>query len=282
MFPSDLEVLTEVDFDPLRDHVLMVGSVADGWGNATSDIDVIVVSPEASHQRSISRYSVALQRWLDVRRMSASSVTALRREVELNDSLPVQWGCHRTASLDLLDKYHRVACGRRLSKPLSMDNKVGLSLERLVREASLTHLIIARARWEDAAGASIGGDHEQAAYVAEIGLWHVVDAFAALAGVTNPASKWRLKKLAVIAQQGGWIANLARRLTDTRQAWSKSVDLPGWLGSGIELLTARMLHIDLHEPSEVHVRPERLEYDNKGLRRIAAGTKAEYLMLHKA
>jgi predicted nucleotidyltransferase len=281
MFPSDLEVLTEVDFDPMRDHVLLVGSVADGWGNATSDIDVIVVSPDASHRRSISNYSVNLERWLDVRRMSVSSIVALRESVELNASLPDQWGAHRVASLDLLDAYHRVARGRVLAAPLATREKVELCTDKLIRESSLTHLVIARARWEDAAGASLSGDHDQVAYAAEIGLWHVVDALAALTGVTNPGSKWRLKKLAAISQKGGWIKRLARRLTDERRAWSNSVDLLGWLGSGIEFLTAKMRNIDVREPSEIHSRPDRLEYDGGGLKRIAAGTGMEYLMLRR-
>ena len=171
MFPSNLEILTEVDFDPLIDQVFLVGSIADGWGNATSDIDIIVVSPAASRLQSISGYSVRLERWLDVRRMSTASIVDLRKNVELNASLPDEWGCHRVASLDLLDTFHRLARGRALSAAILADEKVKLCVNSLVRESSLTHLIISRARWEDAAGASMSGDPEQAAYVAEIGLW---------------------------------------------------------------------------------------------------------------
>ncbi|MEQ1684258.1 MAG: nucleotidyltransferase domain-containing protein [Burkholderiaceae bacterium] len=281
MAPAPISVallLTQVSFNALTDWVLLTGSFAEGAANSGSDIDIIVVGRQPDQLQG-SHFNSALDRWLDTSYMDEQALRDVRARVELNDVLPETWGDHQVASLDCIDVYHRLTTARLLASPKATGVPWPmLDHTRLVREAAITHLIIARARWEDAAGALTDGDVEQCAFVAEIGLWHAVDSIAALFGLTNPSSKWRLKRLQKLVVMAAYVAQVEQRLVQRREALGASADLLGLLGDVIyqatHMLVTGVLADTVPSPP---ASPGRVEVDRKGLLLVRPGTKAEYL-----
>lgn len=267
-------LLTELEFNCLIDNVYLTGSLADGYGNAGSDIDLLVIGEHSNTKNSV-RYSKLQQRWLDIRYLTEHDVLSLKQQVEVNEELPLHWGEHSTANLDKLDIYHRLANAAPLTtRPHSPNPQQFVDKKRLGFEVTITHLIIARARWEDAAGSLTSRDPQQCAFVAEIGLWHALDSIAALQGATNPSSKWRLKKIAQINLETLWFKNATHYLLRDRPSDFSSLSAFHLLGQLIYQIT-HYLHMGNFNSTPPDCQPgERAEIDGRGLVFIGAGTRA--------
>lgn len=267
-------LLTELEFNCLTDHVYLTGSLADGYANAVSDIDLFVISEQSNNRNSV-QYSKTQQRWLDVRCLTERDILSLKQHVEVNEKLPRHWGEHNIANLDKLDAYHRLAN----AVPLTTQSH-SAAIHRLVDgrrlefESAITHLIIARARWEDAAGSLAGEDIQQCAFVAEIGLWHALDSIAALKGLTNPSSKWRLKKMAQMQLDAPWFNNAKNYFLHDRPSGFSSLKPLLLLGPLIYQIT-HYLYAGSFDSALPDCRlGERIEIDSQGLMFIGAGTRA--------
>ncbi|WP_419735693.1 nucleotidyltransferase domain-containing protein [Pseudomonas sp. COR18] len=267
-------LLAELEFNCLTHHVYLTGSLVDGYANAGSDIDLFVIG-EQSNNRSSAQYSKTQQRWLDVRYLTEGDILSLKQQVEVNEKLPRHWGEHNIANLDRLETYHRLANATPLttqSHSTAIHRLVDRS--RLKFEAAITHLIIARARWEDAAGSLVSEDIQQCAFVAEIGLWHALDSIAALQGLTNPSSKWRLKKMAQMHMDAPWFNNAKDYFLHDRPSGFSSLKPLLLLGPLIYQVT-HYLYAGNFDNTLPDCQPgERVEVDSQGLVFIGAGTRA--------
>lgn len=196
------ELLPRVGFSVHRDEILLTGSLIEGFGNVSSDIDIYVIGQNGDLRGCRQFYWTEANRWVDIQYFQAEDIQTLKRRVELNGSCaPDYWGHHATATLDDIDIYHRIVNGYKLNRLLreiaDPSSPAYLTLDHKVIqiELAITSIIIARSRWLDAIGAATSGQFLQAQYVALIGFGHAIDAYLSLLGQTNPSSKWRLAKL---------------------------------------------------------------------------------------
>jgi hypothetical protein len=267
-------VLEAVSFSALRDYVLLSGSFVDNLHNCSSDIDLYILS-EGCEQISSIYYEARVKRWVDIEVYNFDKVGKLSERVNINKTLPDAWGEHRVCSLDDLDLYYRLLTAIPLNSP-RYPSLLWPVLDKAVleREAAITHLIIARARWQDAAGALASGDDRQAAFVSEIGLWHALDAVAALLGDAKISSKWRLKKLDFLNCSHSWFGAAKELLIRSRRPFDAGPETTSLLGEVIFQITAklatgrfseRIIPRDALTRIEVLVSGKRLEIDHTGL-----------------
>jgi len=188
-------ILPEIPYSALRDQVLLSGSLVDGFGNRGSDIDIVVVAGSAPPPGRQPFFLRSAGRWVDVEAWGRTQLDALtmrgRQASEipgnLADYAPLRY--HQAVSL------HRFSIAIGLTSPppgAAPPPSLEPCRHRLAQAAY--HLMTARNLWQDAAGAFASSQPEDTSYMAAMGLERCFDAWAALAGETNPNEKWRAAK----------------------------------------------------------------------------------------
>ena len=222
---SPVQVLSLVDFRADCDDVFFTGSLIEGFGNSLSDVDVLVVT-EWPRRHQI-RLVPGTTRWVDVvyvGREELANHEASVPDLHLGYS---DWGSARPAPLSAVDVLHDFAQGLRVSRPWSTPQAViGDELKlKISRSWALTNIISARARWHDASGALMDGQHLQAIYLRSLCVDFCVDAYTGLFGETDINVKWRWSKLTRLARSGQDVLGLnddfARRGSVESFSWAE-------------------------------------------------------------
>jgi hypothetical protein len=220
-FSADLLlVLSLIDYLPLSDEVIAVGSVVEGLGNVLSDLDLYVLTENAGSARAANFYWLEAGCWVDVTVLQMDQLRdVVRRLHDPGRFSSVEWGEHKCIPWSSLDICHRLSIGVPLTDPL-VPLRCQLDIDRaaLAREVAMGYILPARARWLDAVGAMQSGHFGQAAYCAKIALDCAIDAYVALLGQTNTNEKWRLAKAIRAADP---ILEPSRRLLWSAEALAK-------------------------------------------------------------
>jgi hypothetical protein len=199
------DLLPLVSFDGLGDALFASGSIVEGLGNSSSDIDIIRVRPPGLDcaDRSVDFwYWSEGGRWVDVETYSHAAASRTARRINANGGgAPSSWSeqiVHRSATLVL---YHRLLIAIGLTANAT-SLAAGWRLRRWVfsRELAYSRIVSARSSWVDAVGAFSSKHYQQAVVFAFRTLESCVDAYTALLGQLNPAPKWRWARLARLRQ----------------------------------------------------------------------------------
>jgi hypothetical protein len=221
------DFLWNVHFDALEDTVYATGSIVEGLGNASSDLDLLVIGPNEPRDRRSTVYWDDAQRWVDVLYMKRDEIEALLCRVHANNGLaPASWGNHRVASLENLDTYHRIVIAIQLTRAAQPPPAIARFDPSVLRvEAAITNIVCARARWLDSVGAAASNQHGQALHAGRFALDHAVDAYAAALGETNPGWKWRWAKIARLPHDPLSVMSLTRTLRQPEDAEQAARDV---------------------------------------------------------
>lgn len=181
-------ILDLLEFNSATDNVCLTGSLADGFGNPTSDIDLYVASEDLSLQTGPVHGGGF---WIDVTRFSKSEIHYWIEKCRTAAEYPSRWG-QNLLRYSEMDTLHRLS----VSIPFSPAKSGLVPHELPVGQAlALSHIYSARNLWVDLIGAVQAGQTRQSAVFLGMLSERLLDAIAALSGETNPNQKWRLAKI---------------------------------------------------------------------------------------
>jgi len=184
------------------------GSLVEGFGNATSDIDLIVVLPAGQdvgeHDGGVrvdetvvltSRYR---DRRVDIELVAHDAFDRAARSLAAHDA-------DRRRLLDIPREFLTTLNSLRIGVPLSDEDRFQelrdgfpwRSLLRLIADDADRQY---QATSEDAIGAIRSGDAGTAMLSSRAALGYAMDAFIASAGHTNTRRKWRTRKLEALGE----------------------------------------------------------------------------------
>ncbi|MFN7153725.1 MAG: hypothetical protein ACK4OE_08530 [Acidovorax sp.] len=222
--------MSELDYSAAHEHVLLTGSLVEGFGNSLSDIDVLIVGGARACPTSVY-YSSSAKRWIDVCHLPESELIRCLAALPSPSGDCSDWSSARTAPFSVLDQLHDVCHGVSLTKPWEgqvLPRDRGLA-EALSKSWAMSNLISARARWQDAVGASLDGQSLQASYVRGMCVGLCIDGYTALFGETDINVKWRFAKLARVHARGLDCLGLFERWMALKNleffGWSESAQL---------------------------------------------------------
>jgi len=207
--PGDLAAAVSEHLAPAGDEACYVtGSLVEGLGNGRSDIDVYLVTDRDLSDRLLSGKVAILplgNAALDLEVLSRARVETLLDRLEQFPS--DQARDHRISALAFsqpeLKFLHNLAIGTPLVNERAHRELVShvdaRALARILFDYSLA--------WADTLHTDLLGlledrDHASARYLVATFAGHVAAMFLAATGNTNPAEKWRVRKLAALAQSG--------------------------------------------------------------------------------
>lgn len=192
-------LLGNLKFEPV-DTAFASGSLVEGFGNTTSDLDVFVI-----HKDAVFRETTAVGGQVPV---DVTYVNSLRLDIEYWPEERVADLAGKISALDLvssvdesmgwseLDFCHRLRVGiplfnkagfMKLKSKFDFDKFVGILVTRYIRSCE--------GRIEDCVGALEACDYRTVFLTARSAVEHAVDAYLASVGETYVSSKWRFKKL---------------------------------------------------------------------------------------
>jgi hypothetical protein len=180
-------ILELVRFDCLEDRLFLSGSLADGFGNRASDVDIFVIGPPgmpSSFQHWHSGH------WIDVTRISVDELADCNELCTRAAVYPRRWGQH-LLRYGQIDRLHRLSIALEIGETGLQPINAAL----VARAAAISHLFSLRNLWVDLAGAVASYAWRQAGSFLALAAERLLDAEAALAGETNPNGKWRDLKL---------------------------------------------------------------------------------------
>jgi len=197
------DLLSELQYNAASEHVLLTGSVVEGFGNSLSDFDVLIVGGEKQRPTTVFHLASA-NRWIDVTHLSTRDLSLSLATLYSSSGICSDWSGSRTVPFDVLEQLHDVCHGVLLTTPWE---ELALPRERAVATAlskswALSNLIGARARWQDAVGALIDGQSLQACHARGMCIGMCIDGYTALFGETDINVKWRFAKLARVHARG--------------------------------------------------------------------------------
>lgn len=209
---NDIATLTTLgrkvsDAYPDKLFAFISGSLVEGFGNASSDLDVFIVTKDDSRdlpaQGSATRFrfeDYAIDVDFQDRRRIDTEVWQLSKIMNAVSSIANcgldTWVAASTLDEKVIDLAHRI----RIGVPVAGDEefaatKSGFDWERLRRILCHRFLNDYNAQAEDAAGAIKANDFGSALIMSRIVLGSALDALLAAHGMTNPKPKWRYRKL---------------------------------------------------------------------------------------
>lgn len=180
------------------------GSLVEGYGNPTSDLDVFVVWPDAGSSAAAPRTTVvdgigielnfdqALK--MDIEHWSADDVKALAAQI--SDTPPLDFERVEMIADLGIQFAHRLRVGAYVAGPTPIGD-----YQHLFDWRRVAHLNAARflTEWndvyEDASGAVVNGDHGPALLSSRAALGAAMDAYLGSLGSTNNKAKWRFPKM---------------------------------------------------------------------------------------
>ncbi|SEP48345.1 hypothetical protein [Amycolatopsis saalfeldensis] len=183
------------------------GSLIDGLGNSTSDIDVIVLSGDPLNESDLA--CTVHDEWVSAGDFDVlvSSLGGRRTDVEIRQVAQIEGIATklRTDSGRLVDFYLetdilQLLHSMRIGVPIAGAERFTQLRNGFPWENLSWHLLSraeaeAAAAVEDAVGALDAGDHGTALLASRTAWQAAVDALLVAAGETNPKSKWRVRKI---------------------------------------------------------------------------------------
>lgn len=214
-----IEVVREIVPDSLGiDALLVVGSLAEGLGTPTSDIDLIMIL-SAPEELGADEIALEIDGILVDIQFKPAAVCARQM------SAAAEWGGGGPSTLAIApvseserNFLHRLLTGLYLIgspdrvAPADVREAARKTLLRLKFDTARHH---ARSLQVDAHGCFLAGDPLLAAAMAHTALHHAVDALTAAFEESNINPKWRLRHLRRLAQEGrlpGDVAEVLSRL----------------------------------------------------------------------
>jgi len=253
-----LDLLSELDYSASHEHVLLTGSIVEGFGNSLSDLDVLIVGGKQA-RRTVVYHSGRAKRWIDVSYLTAEDLNRYIAAMPSQSGDCSDWSASRAAPFEVLEQLHDVCHGVHLTMPwdgmtLPRDHTMAMTL---AKSWAMSNLIGARARWQDAVGALIEGQSLQAQHALGMCVGLCIDGYTALFGETDINVKWRFAKLARVHTRGLDCIELFKRWMMHRNlerfGWSESAQL---LFDVICLATSSALYtidIDLEDGERVEL-----------------------------
>jgi hypothetical protein len=206
----DLETLSQGILDRVKwqpgDTLYLSGSVVEGIGNKTSDLDAFLVTERRIESYTFDNTIILPFRTfaVDIEVWDYSQVSTL---VQTLCSLPASEDRDPRKvlrfNLNELTFLHRLAIGIPIAGP-----EMFLDLHRSVDRRAISRIIfdqaaaIIPAQATDIAGLLDEGDFDSAVVSAQRLLGYTIDAVMAVQGNTNPSQKWRLRKVQQFTEQG--------------------------------------------------------------------------------
>jgi hypothetical protein len=187
-------VLTLFHFDALADSVIVGGSIVEGFGNASSDLDLFVLTSSKREIASQMYFWRAASRWVDVSWIPRGDLAATESRLRAFPLDNCEWAALPAWWRSQIDLLHRLSTGIVLASPIirqlpSPHPLIDRSILR--RVASVQHLLAARSLWLDAIGALNSANQRQFRYVSRLCLDCAVDAWLAILDETVSSPKWR-------------------------------------------------------------------------------------------
>jgi Nucleotidyltransferase domain len=241
---------------------LATGSLVEGLGNKSSDIDLYVVSPAAARRRSQST-SIGMrgQRYVDCEYMTVESLAALAERIHTLD-----WTSLAELQYKDFDRYYRISIGIHVVREPGMaalfgrfDKQLACSaFSRWCTRRAVERLALAQA-------CLTSGQHQASAvYLRNAQLWQASKALAE-AGEGYPSSKWTVEKA-------------VRRFGVDAEVYGREVlDIPadpGEMAARIEQLTAA-----LDAPVELLLALDRQDWQLHPDARLVKTEQASYLTI---
>ncbi|WP_062205629.1 hypothetical protein [Streptomyces sp. NBRC 109706] len=173
------------------------GSIIEGFGNSSSDIDLYVIHDEGTPKQSIS-IGIRKSRYVDCEYMTRASVTDLLSRVE-----NLSWGAMLDQPIFDINRYYRISIGI----PVVLSDGLEKTLQSFDRGRACTvferwSLLRAYEHLARASTALAFGAEDQADVLLREGvLWHANSRLAA-GGEGYPAIKWTGEKAARLHGRG--------------------------------------------------------------------------------
>ena len=123
---SPLWILSQIEFEPLTDVVLLVGSLAEGYANALSDIDIYIIGDNNLHRDPARLFWLEAGRWVDVSYFKAEFLDRAITQATLGSKSTVSdWGCRSVLNVAIADIFHRILTSLPLTCPVAPKFDVG-------------------------------------------------------------------------------------------------------------------------------------------------------------
>ncbi|TFV52071.1 hypothetical protein [Blastococcus sp. TF02A-35] len=190
--------------------VFISGSLVEGIGNESSDLDVFIIDRPSSEPQAkpnagydMGDFSMNLQyvdkTRLDIEtwsRTKVQQVTEAIRSCDLEDVAAAV-----AVPTSFIDMAHRIRIGVPIQRPEDFQLiQAAVPSDRLARLVANRFLVDYFGLSEDAVGAIAEGDYGTAMLTSQWTLGAAVDAFCASKGHTNPKPKWRFAKLRALGE----------------------------------------------------------------------------------
>ncbi|MCJ8508674.1 nucleotidyltransferase domain-containing protein [Rhizobium lemnae] len=180
-----MAVLGEVDFRAEAQTVHLTGSLADGFANRHSDIDIIVVGGKPPN----TLRSWLAGHWIDTWYLSDLALEEILARLRVSSAYPHRWG-ENVLSYEQTEQAHRLG----IALPFTPSASELVSPASVRRATCFYHMFVARNLRVDLIGAIESSQWEQAMHIRCMMIDALIDGACALAGETNPNPKWRLGK----------------------------------------------------------------------------------------
>lgn len=184
------------------------GSLVDGFGNPTSDVDVIVLVDEPLTAADLAGTCYDRRVPVDGYEVLVSSVAGRRTDVEIRLASGIttmggqlrEQGQGEPSDLYLSVAELQLLHSLRIGVPLLGAPQLAELRRTFPWNELLSHMLMraeaeANSSIEDAAGALRAGDHGTAMLASRAALQSAVDAVLIADSETNPKPKWRVRKL---------------------------------------------------------------------------------------
>lgn len=217
----------------LRNDVLLaVGSVAEGFGNKKSDLDLLLITPREGTSLPVhDEYGIVINKCLiDVRILPKKEVDDLLRK--LHAVTEGHWDVTHAIKMTVEQRtlLHRLYHGQLIN---TIENEhrweVSPSLSELLRLKLHVARHEARTVQVDLVGYRDSGDYRTLVHSAQHLLGQAIDALTACFELTNPVSKWRFRLLDQLPDH--WIHRFVLRGTadSASEYYWKLHSLPAYL-----------------------------------------------------
>lgn len=191
-------LLGNLEFEPV-DAVFASGSLVEGFGNATSDLDLFVIHKNAVLKETHVVFGTPVE---------VICVNSLRLDVEYWREETVVDLAKKISTVDLVSRvdvsmsWHELDFCHRLRIGIPLFNKAGFmklkskfDFDKLVDILVTKYIRQCEGTIEDCIGALKAQEYETAFLMARSATEFAVEAYLASVGETNVSSKWRFKKL---------------------------------------------------------------------------------------
>lgn len=228
-----------------NDIVYMGGSIAEGFGNEGSDLDIYVVTEfnDGYQDKSVPFKELADgKEYTFMGHAILISSFYIRKTILIKKIEEIDEKVKKKQIMNLSSKsiefYHRILRGIPLFNHSGFhDIKKELDSEIFIKNLSLNRLVYSENRHNDAIGALNSGDYWTAYISSKICLEKSLDALLIAKGDTNPSDKWLFRRLfSFFTEEEEWVQEFLNCYVKSKEDLRENTDKMLRLASRIRIM----------------------------------------------